>query len=552
MPDGIGSAGFSAKSTGLWDVSVVGAGPTGLLVAAELALAGLRVQVLERLPTADSTIKAGSINVATAEVLHRRGLLPAAQHAQRVTLDKMATFAAAKGVSPRGKRQAHRHTTAESSCCRSFPITGHFAAMMFRPELVDHTDPGLAAHTAVDGATLVTQQQVEAVLGDHAQQLGVSIRRGVEVLGIEQDEESVVLHTTAGPEASGWVVAADGGRSTLRKVMGIGFSGTDAEITGYQAIVEMHGGEHLQPGWTWTTRGVYSYGPIPGRILTVQFDHAPTDRAAAVTAEEVQASVRLVSGQPITITGLHGRATRWTDNARQADTYRVGRVLLAGDAAHVHSPFSGQGLNLGVGDAINLGWKLAATIRGWAPEGLLDTYAAERAPIAKWVLEWTRGQVALMRGDTKTAELRNIVERQLLDTVDGMTRVVALTSGIAQRYALKPGDPTGVGYDRTGPLDVGRLIGDVKLTDGTYLADHTHGGRFVLLDRSADHRYALEGAHHADRVLVVNDENRHATSALVRPDGVVAWTGSAHYDDDELADLQQALNRWARACPITS
>jgi 2-polyprenyl-6-methoxyphenol hydroxylase-like FAD-dependent oxidoreductase len=408
--------------------------------------------------------KAGSINVATAEVLHRRGLLPAARQAHAATLEQMTVFAktvnrAAASGGALG-RQLDRHSGQGSG--RGFPVTGHFAGMMFRPQLVKTSDPGLASHTAVDGATLLTQHQVEQLLRDHAGRLGVTFRRGVEVTGVEQGDEVVILRTKAGPMTSRWVVAADGGRSTLRKLLGIGFSGTDPEITGYQAIADMDGAEQLQPGWTWTRNGVYSYGPVPGRILTVQATAAPADRTAPVTAEEVQASVRLVSGLPITVTKLHGRATRWTDNARQAGTYRLGRVLLAGDAAHAHSPFSGQGFNLGVGDAVNLGWKLAATVNGWAPDGLLDSYSTERMPIAAWVLDWTRAQVALMRGESKTAQLRQVVEHQLLGTHDGMTRVVALASGIAQRYALRPGDPAGVDYDRTGPLNVGRLLGDVN------------------------------------------------------------------------------------------
>ena len=155
----------------------------------------------------------------------------------------------------------------------------------------------------------------------------------------------------------------------------------------------MEGAEALGTGWHATATGVYAHGPMPGRILTVEFGGAPADRDGAITAEELQASIRNVSGTEVVVTGVK-TATRFTDNARQATTYRLGRVLLAGDAAHVHSPFGGQGLNLGIGDAVNLGWKLAATVLGWAPEGLLDTYTTERHPIGAWVLDWTRAQVA--------------------------------------------------------------------------------------------------------------------------------------------------------------
>jgi FAD binding domain-containing protein/aromatic ring hydroxylase-like protein len=248
----------------------------------------------------------------------------------------------------------------------------------------------------------------------------------------------------------------------------------------------------------------------------------------------------------VTVTGLHGVATRWTDNARQADTYRRGRVLLAGDAAHVHSPFSGQGLNLGIGDAINLGWKLAATVRGWAPAGLLDSYTAERHPIGAWVLDWTRAQVALMRGDTKTAQLRAVAGAQLLGTSQGMTNVVALASGIAQRYAVTGGVTAGVGTDgaTTGrPFQVGNLAGDVALADGSRLADHAHQGTFVLLDRTPDRSLSRRAGLWPDQVTAVTDAGEGPAGLLIRPDGVIVWAA----DQDAPGALEAALRRWAGA-----
>jgi hypothetical protein len=190
--------------------------------------------------------------------------------------------------------------------------------------------------------------------------------------------------------------------------------------------------------------------------------------------------VRDVTGVQVTIEGVQGRATRWSDNARLVRSYRHGRVLFAGDAAHVHSPFSAQGLNLGFGDAVNLGWKLAATIKGWAPAGLLDTYETERQPIAAWVLDWTRAQVALMRGDERTAQLRKVVGDELFTVPGAMNRMVALSSGILQHY--------NVADDAAAP--VGSIAGNVELASGGRLADHTHDGRFVLVDRSPDGRFA--------------------------------------------------------------
>src|ERR1700761_7705071 len=529
------------------DVVVVGAGPTGLLVASELALGGVTVEVIDRLAEPDPTVKAGSVNVATAEVLDRRGLLPAARQAQQRMMQQVARFAATGNRGGRGgaDRGAWDQQRAGHQSRSAFPVTGHFAAMPFRPGLVDQDDPELRAHTAIAGGTVVPQRDVEAILAGHAARLGVPVRRGVEVTGLSQDDDTVTLDTTAGPVSARYVVGADGGRSAVRKLAGIGFPGTDPEITGYQAIADLDGAGGLNPGWTWTPPGVYSYGPIPGRILTVQFTGPPADRNAPVTAAEVQASIRRVSGTDVTVTALHGTATRWTDNARQAETYQRGRVLLAGDAAHVHSPFSGQGLKLGVGDAINLGWKLAATIRGRAPGGLLATYGPERHPIGAWVLDWTRGQVALMRGDAKTRELRAVVESQLLGTPAGMTNVVKLASGVAQRYAVGDGVPAGVGPGG-GPYQAGSVVGDIGLADGSRLADHAHRGTFVLLDRTPDRALSRLAAPWPDRVTAVSDTGGGAgepTGLLVRPDGVVAWAAG----DDQPGGLGQALHRWAGA-----
>ena len=236
-------------------------------------------------------------------------------------------------------------------------------------------------------------------------------------------------------------MGCDGGRSTVRKLAGFDFPGTEPEIDAHQAMVEMEGSEALGTGWHATATGVYAHGPVPGRVLTVEFGGVPADRDGAITAEELQASIRNVSGTEVVVTGVK-TATRFTDNARQATTYRLGRVLLAGDAAHVHSPFGGQGLNLGIGDAANLGWKLAATVLGWAPEGLLDTYTTERHPIGAWVLDWTRAQVALMRPDPRARALREVVT-DLTRTVTGTTYFAKKISGVWQRYDLHGRPPAG-------------------------------------------------------------------------------------------------------------
>ncbi|MEU1565954.1 FAD-dependent oxidoreductase [Streptomyces mirabilis] len=518
------------------DVTVVGAGPVGLVLAAELALSGATVQVLERLAEPSEAMKAGSINVPTAEALDRRGLLPAAESVQREMLERVGSFVPmADDQRPGGGRRAHESR-----------FTGHFAGMVLDPGLVDWSDADLAAHAAVDGARMVPQRELEELLAEHVARLGVPVRRGVEVTALEDTGDGVLVGTTAGTVRTGWLVGCDGGRSTVRRLAGIDFPGTDPELTGHLAVADIADPEKLANGWVWSTRGAYRYGPQPGRVVTVEFGGAPADLPharlrsrggtpmAPVTLEELQTSLRRVSGTDVTLTALRGAATRWTDNARQAATYRSGRVLLAGDAAHVHSPFGGQGLNLGVGDAMNLGWKLGAVVAGWAPEGLLDTYDAERRPLGAWVLDWTRAQIGVMRGDAKSAALREVVA-DLLSTRDGTTYAVKKISGVTQRIDL-PGEH---------PL-VGRYVPDLWLTDGSRLSDHGHGGGFLLLDRTPDGTFARLAAAWAGRVRIVTDDHATPTGVLVRPDGVVAWASDIS-DVAAATGLEAALHGWAGA-----
>jgi len=320
-------------------VIVVGAGPTGLFLASELALRGVQVTVLERLLEPDPTIKAGSINVASAEILDRRGLLPAAEEAQRRLLASAGNFAG-RTTNSLMRDQLDRYERAS----RRFPVAGHFAGMLFRDDLIDQDDPVLAAHTAVANGVVVPQHDLELLLGEYCARLGVEVRRGIEVHGVRSTggdfmyDADVVAETSAGEFTAGWIVAADSGRSVIRKQLGIDFVGADPQMVGYQAIADIDDPSELSRGWTWTPRGIYAYGPIPGRILVAQFGPQPEDRSAPVSLEELQRVVRDVTGTQVTLKGLRGRATQWSDNARQARSYRHGRVLLAGDAAHVHSP----------------------------------------------------------------------------------------------------------------------------------------------------------------------------------------------------------------------
>nr|WP_263996670.1 FAD-dependent monooxygenase [Mycobacterium yunnanensis] len=490
------------------EVLVVGAGPVGLMLAAELALAGADVQIVERRTEPDPDSKAQSINVPTAEALDRRGLLPAA-------------------ADP-GQR-----------------FTGHFAGLALDPDLVDWADADLVAHSAANRCRMMTQRHLEALLAEHVARLGVAVNRGVDVVAVDETVADVQVGTSAGPMRTAWLVGCDGGHSTVRRLAGIEFPGAEPEFVGYQAIAEVADPEKLGTGWVWSQRGAYRSGPQPGRVATLEFDAARArlargDRSAPVTLDEVQASLRRVSATDVTLTALRATPTRWTDNTRQAPSYRRGHVLLAGDAAHVHPPFGGQGLNLGIGDAVNLGWKLGAVVTGLAADDLLDTYDTERRPAGAWVLDWTRAQTGLMRGDDKSAALRGVVA-DLLGTSAGTTYAVKKISGVTQRVG-PPGDHE----------LVGALVPDLWLRDGSRLVDHGHGGGFVLLDRTPEAAFTRLAAAWGDVVTVVADDTvitvvaddeAALMGALVRPDGVMAWAT----DTGDSAGLVDALRRWAGA-----
>ncbi|MGQ4400212.1 FAD-dependent monooxygenase [Streptomyces hayashii] len=539
-----------------YDVVVAGAGPVGLMLACELALGGARTLVVERLTEVDETVKAGAINIPTAVALYRRGLLPALTRVQEAAMKRFAEFrraqagatraqagatragAGAEGAATNGVRTAGEKASGvpAAAAARIVPpprFAGHFAGIMLHADRMDDSDPAFADLGPVDGVGLIPQAALERLLGERAGELGVEVRRGVELTGFDADDDGVTVRLAPGPEVrAGWLVGCDGGRSTVRKLAGFDFPGTPPEITGYQALADLTGAEALPSGWQTTAVGTYAHGPMPGRILTVEFDGPPADRETPVTAAELQAAVRRVTGVDVTVNKVHS-LTRFTDNCRQASTYRAGRVLLAGDAAHVHSPFGGQGLNLGIGDAVNLGWKLAATVRGHAPEGLLDSYTRERHPIGAWVLEWTRAQIALMRPESHARALREVVTA-MTETVDGTTYLVKQISGVRQRYDL-PGDH---------PL-VGRSAPDLEFSDGTRLADRLHEGRALLLDLADDPELPARAKGHGDRVDVhtlTACDHAGLTALLVRPDGHVAWAADTEHVPQDT--LEAALERW--------
>jgi 2-polyprenyl-6-methoxyphenol hydroxylase-like FAD-dependent oxidoreductase len=317
------------------------------------------------------------LNAPTLEALDRRGLLDAVAASQVLKPDN--------GAPPPGTA----HWLAQPR-----PLGGHFAGIPFALDNVDSARWRHRLPTPVPTQMAVELQSLEAVLAERAVSLGVQIERGCTVQAVHAREAQMVVQTGRGLMRGRWLVGCDGARSTVRKQSGFVFAGTAPEFTGHTLQVELADPSVLVPGRQFTEHGMCNFNP-PGMLALADFDggaghRTPLDRHTA------QALLRRVSGREATITALH-LATTWTDAARQATAYRSGRVLLAGDAAHMHSPLGGQGLNLGIGDAMNLGWKLAAVVRGDVAESLLDSYQAERHPIGAQVLDWSRAQVALMR-----------------------------------------------------------------------------------------------------------------------------------------------------------
>ncbi len=482
------------------DVVILGAGPVGLYLAIELSLAGVRPLVLERLAKPDLTVKAGGVGAVAAVTLERRGFAHAMAAAEREMFAAMSEMGGG-------------HTGGAKEPFRKYG--GHFSGLF----LIDQTRQR-QPEWRMRG---VQQSALEAMLSERVQSMGVELRRGEELLDFTQHERGIALQlrNARGPYTleTQYLVGCDGGRSQVRKRAGIEFAGTDATFTGYQGIVELDHPERLRKGWDRTPHGMISYGPTPNRVIMMTFDAPPPSRDVPITHDEVERTLRTISGADVRITKLH-QATRWSDNTRQAVTYRKGRVLLAGDAAHVHSPFGGQGLNLGIVDAANLGWKLAATVRGEAPAGLLDSYTTERHPIAAKVLANTRAQTALMRPDPQTSALRDIVAEIMVS--DWGTRYFGeMISGVSARYDL--GDAH---------LEVGTLAPERSIGSDTIAALMREGGA-LLIDGTG--RASEVAAPWRTKVRCVRAEG---PSQLIRPDGYIAWVGAG------TEGLSTALTRW--------
>ena len=503
---------ISAQNHSIYDVIISGAGPVGLFLACELALAKCSVLILEKAENPHSPLKQlpfgiRGLSAPTIEALYRRGLLKELEIHKRI---KNPHLNAVQGA----QRQA-----------------GHFAGIPFYEGNVD-TSKWRYRLPGSTGTSIISEiAEIETVLARRAEGLGVVIRRGLAVTGFHQTKDGVTVQSGDQSFNGKWLVGCDGSRSVVRKAGGFEFAGTEPEFTGYSTQVDIADPEKLSPGRNVTPTGMYLQSQ-PGYVMIQDFDGGAFHHSKKpITLEHVQEVLRRISNTDVTISALH-TATTWTDRARQATTYRNGRVLLAGDAAHIHSPLGGQGLNLGLGDAMNLGWKLAATIREKAPEGLLDSYYTERHPIGAEVLDWSRAQVAIMK-PVPYARALNAIIRDLMNTRDGATYIAGRVWGVFTHYDLGGNHPL-----------VGHSVPNFEFEDGAGIGGLMHDGQGILLDFDMNASLKTLASEYGDRIKYISGsvKDRLAVSAvLIRPDGIVAWAAD---NDPDCSEFQKAAARW--------
>lgn len=504
------------------DVVIAGAGPVGLMLACELALAGVRPVVLDRLTERSTEQKANGLAGQVVRLLDRRGL-----------------------YEPLGGTGTPQ------------PVP-RFVFGAFPLDLREVEDNALYT-------LLAPQHRIEAVLEQRARELGIDLRQGCELTGFTDTPDGVTVEYR-GPDGdrrlrARYLVGADGGRSTVRKLAGIGFPGVTApdpvSLATHAVLPDTvrttDTGAFLLPGCptpiapfthTRTEHGVVVVAPVSPDatiLATMEWGRPAADEAAPPTLDELRASLLRVTGADLALAPApapfpQGVRRQAGHNTRLADRYRQGRVLLVGDAAHAHAAVGGPGLNLGLQDAANLGWKLAADVRGWAPDGLLDSYHGERHPIGARVYMHTQAQMALMSPGPGITAIRALFG-ELLAHPDNLGRIAALMAGGDVRYAV----------DCAHPL-AGRFAPDltVRTSQGAVrLAELARGASPLLLDLTGGEAgLADRAAGWKDRVDTVAADcpDAPAGALLLRPDGYVAWACDAGAADPD--GLERALRTW--------
>jgi 2-polyprenyl-6-methoxyphenol hydroxylase-like FAD-dependent oxidoreductase len=492
-------------------VVIAGGGPTGLMLAGELALAGVDIAIVERRPSQElAGSRAGGISSRTIEVLDQRGI------ADRFLSEGQVA-----------------------------QVTGFAMTRLDISDFPTRHNYGLA----------LRQAHIERILADWVSELKVPISYGVEVTGFAQNEGGVDVELSNGKSLRAlYLVGCDGGRSLVRKTAGIDFPGWDPTTSSLLAEVEM--AEKPPMGVHHNAFGMHAFGRKEYEIRNGEIIYKDVGPIGVMVTEpnagsKTEPTLRYLSELLIaacgTDYGVHSLIwiTRFTDMSRQAAAYRDRRVLLAGDAAHVHSPIGGQGLNTGVQDAVNLGWKLAQVIKRTSPESLLDTYHAERHPVGARVLQNTMAQVALHRPDERTKAARDIVA-DLLKMDEPRKRIAGMMSGLDIHYDLGDSD-----LDQRHPL-LGRRMPDLELNSADpplRVFTMLHDARPVLLNLGepgdfdvtpwADRVQLIDAKYDGPWELPAIGTVTAPTAVLIRPDGYVAWVGEGSQQG-----LTDALTNW--------